>query len=303
MQDVKLDGALVKEVSRSFYLTLRLLPANVREVISLGYLLARASDTIADTADLDWQRRKECLELYRVDVLRGVASEGLLKMLIAGFSEQKHEGERVLMEQVSSLFDSLSRFSSEEQEMLRDVTGTIIDGQLWDLEYFQAKDEIQSVKSDRQLEHYTYQVAGCVGEFWTRILAYHGYIEPCDLEALLKKGVNYGKGLQLTNIIRDIGEDFDNGRVYIPGEGESTRAVLMRSEAWIQKAKGYLQDGVDYSKMLPKGRLRVATELPARLGVKTLDLLTVSSLENRASSKVKISRSAVFKELFKCVIS
>ena len=43
-----LEG-LLKGVSRSFYLTLRVLPANLRQPVGLAYLLARAADTIADT--------------------------------------------------------------------------------------------------------------------------------------------------------------------------------------------------------------------------------------------------------------
>ncbi|MCI0869448.1 MAG: squalene/phytoene synthase family protein, partial [Chloroflexi bacterium] len=40
---------LLKGVSRSFYLTLRVLPGGIREPVGLAYLLARAADTIADT--------------------------------------------------------------------------------------------------------------------------------------------------------------------------------------------------------------------------------------------------------------
>ena len=45
----ELIGPLLRDVSRSFYLTLRVLPNAVRPQISVAYLLARASDTIADT--------------------------------------------------------------------------------------------------------------------------------------------------------------------------------------------------------------------------------------------------------------
>ncbi|MBP6602801.1 MAG: squalene/phytoene synthase family protein, partial [Verrucomicrobiales bacterium] len=43
---------LLKSVSRSFYLSMRFLPAGMRDPISLGYLLARFSDTIADAPGL-----------------------------------------------------------------------------------------------------------------------------------------------------------------------------------------------------------------------------------------------------------
>ncbi len=59
---------LLKKVSRSFYLTLRMLPSEVRESISLAYLLARMSDTEADGAETPGERellsrREEILTL------------------------------------------------------------------------------------------------------------------------------------------------------------------------------------------------------------------------------------------------
>src|SRR5262249_32426307 len=44
-----LVGDLLRRVSRSFYLSLAILPSSLREPIGLAYLLARASDTVADT--------------------------------------------------------------------------------------------------------------------------------------------------------------------------------------------------------------------------------------------------------------
>ncbi|MFZ0709478.1 MAG: squalene/phytoene synthase family protein [Terrimicrobiaceae bacterium] len=52
-----MDWALLKGVSRSFYLTLRILPAPVRESIALAYLVARLSDTLADGAATDAERQ------------------------------------------------------------------------------------------------------------------------------------------------------------------------------------------------------------------------------------------------------
>jgi len=52
-----IDWPLLKRVSRSFYLTLRLLPTQVRESIALAYLLARLSDTVVDGAATDAERQ------------------------------------------------------------------------------------------------------------------------------------------------------------------------------------------------------------------------------------------------------
>ena len=64
LRALRIDWPLLKRVSRSFYLTLRLLPGQIRESIALAYLLARLSDTLADgpTTEAEKQllmRRKE----------------------------------------------------------------------------------------------------------------------------------------------------------------------------------------------------------------------------------------------------
>src|SRR5438034_10320920 len=54
--------SLLKQVSRSFYLTLRALPRPIRPHIGVAYLLARASDTIADTDIVPVEPRLRALQ-------------------------------------------------------------------------------------------------------------------------------------------------------------------------------------------------------------------------------------------------
>ena len=56
---------LLKQTSRSFYLTLRVLPADVSPQIGLAYLLARATDTIADTELVPLAQRLAALQALR----------------------------------------------------------------------------------------------------------------------------------------------------------------------------------------------------------------------------------------------
>src|SRR5271156_2387961 len=62
-------GNLLKATSRSFYLTLRVLPARVRPQIGLAYLLARTTDTIADTEIVPPEQRREALQNLRERIL------------------------------------------------------------------------------------------------------------------------------------------------------------------------------------------------------------------------------------------
>ena len=56
---------LLQQTSRSFYLTLRVLPAAVRPQIGLAYLLARTTDTIADTELVPIEQRLDALKRLR----------------------------------------------------------------------------------------------------------------------------------------------------------------------------------------------------------------------------------------------
>jgi farnesyl-diphosphate farnesyltransferase len=64
---------LLRGVSRSFYLSLRVLPEELRPQVSLAYLLARASDTVADTKAVARQRRLELLRAMRQGDFRPVS--------------------------------------------------------------------------------------------------------------------------------------------------------------------------------------------------------------------------------------
>ena len=63
-----LTSALLKSVSRSFYLSLAVLPAAVRPAIGLAYLLARAADTVADTRLIDRRQRDTQLLALRAEL-------------------------------------------------------------------------------------------------------------------------------------------------------------------------------------------------------------------------------------------
>ena len=68
---------LLRQVSRSFYISVRLLPKRIRMAIALGYLLARASDTIADTNQLPPEERIGLLDRFLRSVLNQAPEDPL----------------------------------------------------------------------------------------------------------------------------------------------------------------------------------------------------------------------------------
>src|SRR5215470_13447407 len=93
-----LQTTVLRSVSRSFYLSIRFLPRQLREPIALAYLLARTTDTVADTSQVSVTVRMETLKLLS-DTIQGTASRDLVADLTASFvSLQENTSERQLLE-------------------------------------------------------------------------------------------------------------------------------------------------------------------------------------------------------------
>lgn len=74
-----------------------------------------------------------------------------------------------------------------------------------------------SLEQPKDLEDYAYQVAGVVGLMMSHIMG-------ADMPSAISPAKSLGNAMQLTNIARDVKEDFENGRIYLP------RAWLKESE-------------------------------------------------------------------------
>src|ERR1700709_1241766 len=92
-------GPLLKGVSRSFYLTLRVLPTGMRDPIGLAYLLARAADTIADTSLVPPAERLALLLSLR-GAVNGAAGESahMRRMAEQVAAQQSQSDEKLLLE-------------------------------------------------------------------------------------------------------------------------------------------------------------------------------------------------------------
>ncbi len=282
----ELRGQLVRSVSRSFYLSIRFLPSKLRDPIALAYLLARATDTIADTAELDAAARMRHLQTL-AQLIQGTLSRDVLGGLVQAFAPlQQDKAERTLIEQLPGCLEWLDLLAAEDRADIRDVLEKINEGQMLDVERFGDRTSINPLLSAADLDHYTYLVAGCVGEFWTAVCSRHlsGFARrPAEQMKLL--AVEYGKGLQLINILRDIGADLDAGRCYLPAEDLHSLGITPRDlpqhaslampmiQQWRDRAKKGIVAGIEYGCAIQPWRVRLATVLPALIGARTLTLL------------------------------
>jgi farnesyl-diphosphate farnesyltransferase len=298
--------SLLRDVSRSFYLTLRVLPSAVRRQIGLAYLLARATDTIADSQIVKLPIRLDALNRLRARI-EGASNA---RLDFGGFAQQQGSaGERALLLRIEDALWLLEQMPDGDRTFIRQVLRTITSGQELDLERFSeaSASNIVALEQDAQLDDYTYRVAGCVGEFWTRICLAH-YCANLDQPRLIENGIRFGKGLQLVNIVRDIPTDLQNGRCYIPLELLTPAALrpgdLLNPDAisrfrplynhLLQRAEDHLASGWNYTNTLPFGwvRIRLACAWPILIGLRT-----IAHLRNQnpldSSNRIKASRSEV----------
>jgi farnesyl-diphosphate farnesyltransferase len=298
-----LGGPLLASVSRSFYISIRMLPRRLRAPVGLAYLLARASDTIADTAEAP-----EAVRLGHLAAFSRMIRTGKTDGLAALQQEihTPHPGETMLICNLERCLQWLGQIDNKDRGEIVDVLEKIIRGQTLDLERF-ASDEVHviALQSAEELDEYTYLVAGCVGEFWTRVCLNH--MPNCStlgLADLRRLGAEYGKGLQLVNILRDFPEDVRRGRCYLPepelrAAGTSPTPLFDSPEKaqpvfdhWRERAGVQLDAGYEYITTLRSKRLRAACFLPWFIGQRTLRLLAKPGALQRPE-KVKVSRTTV----------
>jgi farnesyl-diphosphate farnesyltransferase len=301
-------NALLKATSRSFYLTLRVLPGAIRPQIGLAYLLARTADTIADTELIPVDQRLDALKRLR-DRIRGTSTAPLNFGELA--RRQGSSAEGALLGKVEDSFALLQTLSPADQELIRAVLNTITGGQELDLRRFAGASaaKIVSLETAAELDDYTYRVAGCVGEFWTKMCRAHLFPERRLNDAqLLAGGIRFGKGLQLVNILRDLPADLKNGRCYLPAEKLEPAGLLPRillspaNEAkfrplfheYLDRAESHLAAGWTYTNALPFGQMRVrlACAWPILIGVKTIQKLRAGSVLD-LQQRIKVSRREV----------
>src|SRR5687767_10835923 len=200
---------------------MRVLPRSIRHQIGLAYLLARTTDTIADTEIVPVERRLSALRAVR-DRILGLSRSALdfseftkapaqaaqpfmaqCENALRDIEYDKltdparvtHKGsdaERGLLLRVEEILAVLNTFTVGDRQMIRDVLNTITSGQQLDLQRFghASAQNIIALETLDDLDDYTYRVAGCVGEFWTRMCRAHVFpTTPLDEKPLFADAV------------------------------------------------------------------------------------------------------------------
>jgi farnesyl-diphosphate farnesyltransferase len=288
---------LLKQVSRLFYTTLVVVPADVR-----------------DTELIDRPRRLDLLgQLKAQFVSDQIAWTQVREIQQAVGPIQQNSAERILLERLEDCFKLFQTFSPDDRRRVQRLMTTLTQGMEMDLTVFPgtSAEDLTVLKTLDDLDRYTYYVAGCVGEFWTDLMCAHRTsLASWNVREMSEVGVRFGKGLQLTNIVKDIAHDLQKGRCYVPTPmlteaGLTARDLLDQKNRarfqpvlskLVRMAVDHLDQGWLYTMSIPRSetRLRLSCMWPILSAGESLKLVMNSPDLLNPAVKVKIPRSKVY---------
>jgi len=224
---------------------------------------------------------------------------------------QAEPAERRLLERIGEAIARLDALRGADGVEVRRVLATITAGQIFDLEQFPGEDaaHLAALATRADLDHYTYLVAGCVGEFWTALHVTHRRtLADWDRPRMSAQGVRFGKALQLTNVLRDVARDLRAGRCYLPADELAARGLRPRDlldpartrsarpllEDLLEMALGHYDVAWRYTLTIPRRewRMRLACAWPLLIGLATLGAFAREP-DPLAAGPIKIARSEV----------
>lgn len=202
---------LLNLTSRTFALSIPLLPEPIRTQVGVGYLVFRLADTIEDEGVATPAQRAESLGAFKERLLshRCEEADDLLRSWNhrhrpeqAGYAELLDRGEWVCAQ-----LDGLEPAAAGR---IRHHVARTADGMAQRLLSPQDIRDVAGVRA------YCYQVAGIVGEMLTELFVLHHRPLEAHRAELMDLSRAFGEVLQLVNILRDQGVDLDAGRRYVP---------------------------------------------------------------------------------------
>jgi farnesyl-diphosphate farnesyltransferase len=277
-----LEGLLGK-TSRTFALSIPVLPEPTRREVTVAYLLFRIADTFEDASHWPPERRIAALldfeGLLREN--RPAEAAALAAAWSAG-SPADHEGYRELIAEVPFVlagFFSLApgAVTSIRSHVLRSSEGM---GEFVAM----TQDGRLALSSLPELQRYCHYVAGIVGEMLTDLFLLGRPALASSAGALRRRAATFGEALQLVNVLKDAAEDAAEGRRYLP-EAVPVSEVFALARRDLGVAAEYI--GILQAAGAPRGLVEFCA-LPVLLARAAL-----RKVEEKGPG-AKVSRSALF---------
>ena len=252
---------VLRETSRTFYIPISLLPPRLQEAVASAYLCMRAIDEIEDHPELDNTVKAKLLRSLSLNFQGGTecSTADDFSVGLGAYQDQ--------LEEVTLRIGEWALLAPETiAPRIWDATAAMADRMAYwaDCQW--------TIKTETDLDRYTFSVAGTVGLMLSDLWAWHDGVQTNRTQA-----IGFGRGLQSVNILRNHLEDCERGVDFFPN-GWTAGDMHRYARRNLALADAYTQT-------LPKGPALDFCKIPLTLAYGTLDALS--------SGKEKLSRTDV----------
>ncbi len=305
-------GVMLPKVSRTFAICIRLLPRDLEHPVLVAYLLCRIADTIEDSTTLTATEQDQLFAHFSSCLDEGGPDAGPLREAFAGGGTD----EELLAREADKVLREFRGLPSGQRDAVRPWVQEMCAGMT---EFARRAEDtpgahLEALGTVEELDRYCYYVAGTVGHLLTELFALHGGTAGTERHDRLRElSASFGLGLQLTNIIKDVADDRARGWSFVPRQlcevagirpedlqderfSEAGRSVML---LLINKAKGHLDDALEYTTTLPRAEygIRLFCLTSLYFAVRTLHLAERDRRLLDPHNKVKITRGQVYRTI------
>lgn len=283
------------KVSRTFALTIPLLPTKLMDWVGNAYLLCRIADTIEDDSLMNCDDKARELEKFILVLSAPLNIEEWAKDIYQKLNTSAKPEEVELLKDIPLVLGRYYSYSAEVRKILRHGVNIMCKG----MSQFSRWKQIDSLD---EVDHYCYSVAGVVGELLVSLFAEYSPKIKAILPKLLPLAVSFGEGLQLTNILKDVWEDSERGVCWLPvnNSWDCERKIKFTKE-YAEIAYGHIKQGVEFISLIPRREkgIRDFCLLANAMSALTLKNIYLNP-SFTAASEIKITRKDV-KHIFCCI--
>jgi farnesyl-diphosphate farnesyltransferase len=216
---------LLEKTSRTFALSIPMLPEPTRRHVSIAYLLFRVADTFEDASLWPRARRLAALE----DLARHLETRGGEKAAAERWLDDApvgHAGYLELLRETPAVMEAYWAVEAPARAVLRRDLLRTVSGMAGFVRRGDAGGNLR-LDSLRELRDYCYVVAGIVGEMLTELFLLESENLAPFASRLRRRSRYFGEALQLVNILKDANSDATEGRVYLPGDVDRARVFAL----------------------------------------------------------------------------
>ncbi len=274
--------SILESVSRTFALTIPLLPPNLEKVVGNTYLLCRIVDTIEDASGIDATTKQDLSASFVKTVLGSQNPKDFTEQCAIALAGHSNRDEKELIQNIPRVLRVLESCDGEQRQAVARCIQIMSDG----MSYFHTRQNSDGLENLTEFEKYCYVVAGVVGEMLTAVFSLHSPAFAKNISQKEHLAVSFGQALQMTNILKDSPEDRERGVSWKPiGVSDTDLLVIAHQK---------LEDALRYIHCIPKTELGIRQFCFLAFGLAVLTLKKIALRHHgHRSIEAKLTRSQV----------